>query len=445
MLLSLLLMSTLLGAAWSLMGIFQNRLERSQQQTEQWQLIRSLQQSLERDVTACVIPRKRRPVQTESSESNVGSGSRNVTGRESTSAGASIFNDESPIEEANAAMDTDEWMTDEWVTAEGSDPLGRFQMSPEDLTKSLDRLAETEWLTPGICLIGNTQGLVVDSIPPAVPGDRRVPEHEAPLDRAELPDIRRRIVYLFSDPRTAVLKDRPPGLIRCELTMRQLSTLRHLGTGQQDLIALLKPFIPNGAGGDESMASTDHSAAVRETAGQLRLRTSVATDSSDFNLSSVADSDPVQRIGERRLDPKIRDQHQSLGLGGDLDYLPEIALLMFRYYDGTTWLPAWDTRQKRRLPRAIEVRFQLRSEIERFKTPDAESTSDEFLTVDRASHDADRSISPLLASESNSLDPVDDRTRSSITQPPQDHRFSDSFVRCRTYLGGNTAADASQC
>ena len=38
---------------------------------------------------------------------------------------------------------------------------------------------------------------------------------------------------------------------------------------------------------------------------------------------------------------------------------PEIMSLTFRYFDGRVWLETWDTATIGRVPRAVEVQFQL--------------------------------------------------------------------------------------
>lgn len=66
------------------------------------------------------------------------------------------------------------------------------------------------------------------------------------------------------------------------------------------------------------------------------------------------------------------------------DFVPEVASLRFRYFDGTLWLSQWDSQVTGRLPAAVELAFDLKIEGE-----------DEMIERQRPSSPSQVDVSPV--------------------------------------------------
>ena len=391
LMLSMVLMSALLAATWTLLGIFRDRFDRSQQQTEQWQLIRSLQKTVERDLRSCQM----RPIEVEETTSaQLQKGVATAGGVDTNSAEplenpADQFSDLG-VENANSfgsssmgfGADTNAF-PDQNGRLNSYDGFNDFN--------PLGSLIETDWLATEILFVGTQQGLIFDVTPPASSGDRR--PWGADINRAELPDVHQRVIYLFSDPRTAYVKDRPAGLVRCLLTNRQLTLVRHFGTGNQDLLTILMPALQELV----PPSMVDHPL--------LRSSNLVPADS-DAELNSPRD-----------LRVQFSDLHRRIEVHRSLDYAPEVATWSFRYFGGGQWRNSWDSREEKTIPVAVELRFQLAHEIKPIGISDAEVDATEF-------HDATNEALEMEALDLvDPLEPVDDEIMSAQTQPVEDHRY----------------------
>jgi hypothetical protein len=264
-----------------------------------------------------------------------------------------------------------------------------------------DEIVVGGWLHPESFLLGTSQAMVLDTLPPTNPAGPQPSTEEPPLDDADIPDTVRRIVYVFNDRLTAARQDRPTGLVRCELTMRQLTALRQLRGGDADLLALLRPAIE-----ELQQKSLDP------------LPTSASRDPRPADPSEAAS---VHQRLEALSDPSLFMGGEDLRLEEHLDYVPEVATFLLRYYDGQTWRSRWDSRVEGRLPVVVEIRFQLSAELKPLTSDHAEVQDefDELLTAEE---------NPLLSGESSTLEPIDERQQSAQARPPEDHRFL-IFVR----------------
>jgi prepilin-type N-terminal cleavage/methylation domain-containing protein len=380
LMLAMVLMAVILTATWSLLGAFGNRLEKSQRQTEQWQLIRSLQQRLADDLLSCQIatPRELRATR----------------GDDTLSAAPSDPASPAP---GLTRLPQDYFQASLQVAVPQSTPTG---MSLDAATPPAGAVAGSQadvvvrgaWLDPESFLLGTSQALMFDVVPAAPPQGPQPPLEEPPPDQAAIPDTVRRVVYAFHDPLTAARTDRLPGLVRCELTIWQLTRLRQQG-GAADLLTWLRPAV-------EALQPAAES--------PLPLIDSVK-----------AAADPLQSPS---TDDALAQLHSQSALGSDvdlhleqhLDYAPELAMFQLRYYDGAGWQASWDSRQQGQLPVAIEVRFQLTSEV----VPGADGDDPAEIATSGES-----AASALLNSPASTLEPLDDPLRSAQTRPPEDHRF----------------------
>jgi hypothetical protein len=380
LILAMLLMATILAATWSLLGIFQNRLEKGQRLTEQSQLIRSLHQALVNDLHACQVPLTQ------------GNTSASVA---SSVPDASIAQTEEP--ELVLPPPADQATPDALFMSTA------FEQPNTQVTNDADAIVRGAWLEPQSFLLGNSHALMFDAIPPASSLDSQPPAEEPPPDQALIPDTVRRVVYVFYDPLQATRLDRPSGLLRCELTMQQLTSLRHLTAGDSDLMSWLRAAI--------------------EQSGPPAPDNAQARASEDVSPAESAESLGSDSALERLQDPQAAPAGVDLRLHEHLDYVPEVATFLLRYLDGSTWKSSWDTRQQGRLPTAVEIRFQLAAEVQPLTGQQLGAAND--------GSDAVAPAESLLAAPGE-IEPVDDSMRSAQTRPPDDHRLL-------IYLGGETA------
>ena len=87
-------------------------------------------------------------------------------------------------------------------------------------------------------------------------------------------------------------------------------------------------------------------------------------------------------MDQKSRDDRLRERHDRTNqLTNQVDHIPEILQLRFRYFDGQAWLDRWDSDAKKGLPVAIETGFEVESdyqvEIDKLINPvEAETTSD---------------------------------------------------------------------
>ncbi len=404
LLLAMVLMAVIMTLAWNLLAIFRGRLESSQQQTEQWQLIRSLQHILADDLRSCqfTVPDERHP-QAEDSASSVfpssGDKSNGASNRDDAPTAAEAASNGIGLFPSNPELSGDRLLTDPSEANPSYQPTSPTDslMGSATTTSDIDGVIRGTWLEPQSVLVGTSQALLFDLIPPAAPEGPQPPASEPLPDQATIPDTVRRVVYIFNDPQTAAQLDRIPGFVRCELTMWQMTTLRQHTSGDVDLLTWLRPEI----------------SALRQ-ATDLALAPPVdPTAISEDNSAPARTKDDTleQMHAQASMDVGV-----DLHLADHLDYVPELASFALRYYDGTTWLSQWDSRQLGRLPVAIELRFQLTSELPSATEYDgqADDSLSSELDTQEQSHPQ-----PTL----DNLAPQDDRLRSAQTKPPEDHRF----------------------
>ena len=107
-----------------------------------------------------------------------------------------------------------------------------------------------------------------------------------------------------------------------------------------------------------------------------------------------------------------------------IDVVPELTSLLFSYYDGEQWHSSWSFSQRRRLPVAVEMRFDLakRASIKESPNPDPSDAAQRLLRAGNKT--------PVALER-----PMDDRLRSSQTAAPVGYRWL-------IYLGGHQDLDS---
>ena len=375
-----LLMAVLLLATWSLLGIYQNQFERNQQRTERAQLIRSVRQRLEDDLRRCLV---------DSLHENPSSASSATAEEADPDQAASVLSASVPA--ANDNTDTPPASTS--LFSEQADPLDALNpLDPLDAAgmSSLGpdlaaELAQEVWLQPAIGLRGNARGLVLDALQPLEPAMATTSESSDVRElrdeqQAPPPDVVRRVIYLFTDEATSLRQGRPPGLLRCEWTERELLTLQTIAAGG-DLYILLENLVADWPVVEATGTNTGPMASE-----SLR-------DPLDLNRQASAEMEQVTTHIEQRV-----------------DLLPEISAFRLRYFDGGGWRDRWDSRQEQMLPVAIELRFDVQR---------LEPVEDENLEIDPVTGEPrEERESPLRTEEpiDDLAEPMDPRQMSVQTQ-----------------------------
>jgi prepilin-type N-terminal cleavage/methylation domain-containing protein len=361
---ALLLMSTMMSAAWMMMATFRDRMETSQQRIERAQLVRSLQQTLERDLHANAIAIRR------DEHDNVPS-----------------VKDPSAEDEESSQKNK----IDSGISLVPAEPGRATKLDP---ALGDDGPIPADWLSPDTFLVGTPQSLVFDRLSPAEPALGPPPAVVQPeLESAEIPDVTRRVVYAFVDPATAVRTGRPRGLIRCQVTNRQLTMLRNPPAGNLNFLDIVQPAL-----------AVVGSGISRFNAEPLPFSTVPATEPT---MGTVHEPPPATDHFGQAAEP--------LFAADDVDYIPEVCSLLFRFYDGQAWQTSWDTRQLHDLPVAIELRFRLLGENDRAAARAEIIEGDFELPVPSSALEE--------VSQIEAIEPVDDRMHSAQTRPVNDHRF----------------------
>ena len=193
LIIAVVLMSILMMATWNLLDIYRNQFERNQVRVERWQLVRSLNDQLARDLRSCSVRRQDQTAQTTDL----------------------AFAPDQPV----------------GVPFSDPDPLLLSDGSDEPA------LPSTDWLRSVVGLEGTSSSLTLDVI---ASKPVHVPSQSMDPNRPSIPDSIRRVVYLFSSPSTATRSGRPPGLIRCEWTAEELLAISTLESAESDMCEVLR-------------------------------------------------------------------------------------------------------------------------------------------------------------------------------------------------------------
>ncbi len=406
LMISILITSVLLTALWSLLGMYRNQYDKSQQRVERWQLVRSLQSVLEDDLMAVA---RNAPQQNSDNEP-----SSNAT----TSDRLLPFESQQPAMADQAALDQ---------AALGQAALGQLESdySAGDVSAhqpSAMRHA-SQWWRPDVKVVGNEHFLVIDRSAPvqapeawqqvgrfppqpspsfsASPGTstRFAPGMQRPDQAAwgaalpladgsraggQLADTRRRVVYIFVDSDTARRTGAPTGLLRCDLKRQEWLTLAQLGGESWNLFDLLGDLLPTGSppGGRP---------AIKETTQAMPLPSGPP--------GSAAAGPAAPAAGNEVGALSYRPPHAALlpDIAMRVEHLPEVTGWQMSYYDGHQWYWQWPPPDERAsLPVALYVQFDIRSIGE----PHSEATPSDLRRVEPSgtrsgSRSSDSSLGPM--------------------------------------------------
>ncbi len=215
----------------------------------------------------------------------------------------------------------------------GFDPSDRlFADAPQGAEPDVaQEIVQELWLLPVVGLRGNSRGLVLDVLKPLETPTALVAEGTDD-QQAAIPDIVRRVIYVFTSEDLALRQGRPAGLLRCEWNERELLVLRQ-SSGESDLFALLETLVPDWP---------------------------IAEDGQQMSAEDV--SPPIPKVA-----PRSSTELEALGaeVSQRVDLVPEITAFRLRYFDGGGWQDRWDSQQQKSLPVAVELRFdaaQIRPE-----------------------------------------------------------------------------------
>ena len=323
-----------------------------------------------------------------------------------------------------------------------------------------DQIAQGEWLANEVLFLGTGSALVCDILSPAEdstqpawtaatsspmsPSSFESPDGESgfrvtgrdafrggsPEEFADIPEYSRRIVYVFTDPESAMRTGRAPGLIRVELRNRPMAMIRTLAPDRADLYALVQPL----TGVQQALKAPDGSGGMSDASPGGLEGISFAGNQADSALSASG-------MGLVMEPPRM-------------DYVPEVKAFRLRYHDGQGWRERWDSRQEQELPVAVEMRFL-------FEFPRAVNggAGQEVVDVGSANPENGDAGNPVagpwsaemgeawLAGGALDANP-DDRMRSAQTVPIEDHRYvillsSPPKLRSSQAMTGRGSGDAT--
>ncbi len=246
-------------------------------------------------------------------------------------------------------------------------------------------------------------------------------------EAAEIPELTRRVVYLFTDPDTGMRAGRPAGLVRCELTNRQMASLRVTASDRMDLFALLQPVI-GGPPQVGDLAGAD--SGFEDGMGNRDVLGIDPASPSSGSLSTTSGAPPIDAAadGSQRNGAATMP---SPGPAMQADLLSEVVSFRLRYFDGESWHSSWDSRERRELPVAVEMRFRLSdpatlnaaaNTANDAEVNDPNAMSD--LGAAGAESDASSSEDARLEAMAGDSEMTDDpRLQSAQTRPVEDHRY----------------------
>ena len=421
---ALTLLGTILSLCWTLMSVFEGRLERSQEQSERAQLIRSLQQTLEHDLRRVQAPP--------------------VVSREEPELSAPEP-ELQPVAELQSEPETPATMNTRSPTAGVLSEYARADSgtSSDFIGEAVSRhtIADGTWLHPTTIFVGTSDAVLMDVTNEARPEPRLPPAREAAastdVQHVPVPDIRRRVVYVFTAPAGAAVDGLPPGLLRVQVTSHQQLKILDQPPSNRDLRHIVKDQLPEllrakaawvDRGGDDFRARERNT--QRDGLSPARRRS----------------PDPG-RMNDRRdtlFTNPLDDSQQATNLGEHVNYVPEVAKFRLRYFDGRRWRSSWDSRQSDQFPLAVELRFQMYFEL----TPEEQLAVATGAEVTRESSYGNQAARPSTEDPSaatvtpNPTDlEYDDRMLSAQQRPVNDHRYIIHFPR--RFAPARESAEAS--
>jgi hypothetical protein len=202
--------------------------------------------------------------------------------------------------------------------------------------------------------------------PPAAPGGNAPADRFASSSRGTAPSCSQRVglVGTYNTLRLDILQTEPPGP---EPAARE--EISALGPADEDdavrtgeIVTVLYSFVPPAANAIES-AQANRGLTRRE----IRLNQSSEelvklierlseTNTVQYSSSTDADISSVDETATDRFGASARERYPRQSV---MTYLPEVTALEFRYFDGSDWTDAWDSRTRGTLPKAVEMSYEL--------------------------------------------------------------------------------------
>jgi hypothetical protein len=329
------LVTVMMVAVWSLLRTWSNLYDKGQSRTELSQLVRSLSDQFSEDVQSAVVPA---PV-------------RSSRGRSSVSSASSTEDSMDPL--GDAAVESGAY-----------DPTALASEVSSFEVREVALVGGKDWLVLDVVRTPNAwqQSTDVDS-------DMNSPVDSGP--QVYVPDLQR-VMYTFvgnaeSEPLFDDVGANDSLGLDDSLDMPDLF-------GSEDLIdagettpgllrlAMAREFVAQMDEEDQLGIGGFGGNSLRT--GAFELRDQVLSGDS-YDLSSAITEEQTTE-SEAFVIPENEEMFGDVGgLQGILeqDFIPEVTWLEFRYFNGSSWTDSWDSSRAKRLPVAVEIRFEV-AEVE---------------------------------------------------------------------------------
>jgi hypothetical protein len=325
------LVTVMMVAVWSLLRTWSNLYDKGQSRTELSQLVRSISDQFAEDIQSAVVPV---PVRSSRSGSSV-------------SATSSSSSSSDPLGDTS-------------VGATAADPMALESEVSSFEVREVALIGGKDWLVLDVVRTPNPwqQSTDVDSdMDPQVDSGPQV----------YVPELQR-VMYtfvgsiesdpLFGDFDSADALDAGDGFGMADM----FGTPDYID-GQETTpgllrLAMAREFVGQLDDQDELAGGRFGGTSPRTGAFQLRDQV-LMVDSYDLS-SAITEEQPPE--SEAFVIPENEEMLGDVGgVQGILeqDFIPEVSWLEFRYFSGSSWTDAWDSSRSRRLPVAVEIRFEL--------------------------------------------------------------------------------------
>ena len=385
--------SLLLAGLWALLDLYLRLESTASRTTHEAQLVRAVQSHVERDILSIVLPMDQMQAAQAAQRDNNSSAAAGGEANDASSYGDASSNN-APDPDPDSRRDDTAGspplsLMERWLQADDSSTAGTDDALISGLHDEFARLDEV-WSQPTIGCLGTAHTLVLDvlesipsfssnstqSIPPqpepvtseAAASAARPFESIAattllasgadaasPAANGQTTDVAqqrtKRVLYAFAAPETAAVAGTVYGLVRIVWSPDQLRHVQQLETSTSFAALLMAAAAQQGVDNMPRVENGEQSGPVDSTAADDRR-----TDLEDSMTSNAeALNSRINLLGPRdaaRFDPALWEA---------VEFVPEVAAWEFRYFDGSTWLTQWDSRRRKTLPVAVEVRFAMRS------------------------------------------------------------------------------------
>ena len=359
LMIAIVLLSVLMVVTWGLLDVFRNQFERNQVRVERWQIVRSVHERIASDLQSCAVePPSESRTEKRTSSGSQSSGSQSSDSQSSDSQSSDSFPRYSSTDERSPS--------ESLMSLSPEDSFGQGRLG------DVDNGGPRQWLVPVVGVEGDSNSLVLDVFAPR-PRDVNWQDPNRPIVR----DSIRRVVYSYRSTRDAALADGVPGLLRCELTRREILALKHFASSSLSLEPVLRelrvPWIPE----------------------PKALGVGQPDNSNDEAELSFRDDVRMRDFVGRDFDQRI-------------DYLPEIRKFRLRYFDGVFWTSSWSSKQQKQIPVAVELSFDL---------------EDPYWLQPTELELQQQAALELLEEETVETEPLDPRQQSTLQEPPEGFRF----------------------